>query len=316
MNLQNPIAYLETATSSVPQYASSEGNNIMTWIGFKHIMYTGEQAMLEHFRRAGLGMRELFEKYGQVIEIVFSKGRILHALKLDELVTTEVSPAKKRRADCLGFEITMFVERDGKRIKTFAGVLRIVFRRDASLGIVPVTDVPLALAPYMRDQATDPVPQKPADGQAAAAFEAPADAAARFHYTMRIPYFYCHGNERLKMSGYLRIMEHADAAFCEAQGISINRLLQSKRWIPAVPSAEVSILAEAYLEEVLHVVYEVIDVVKDLTYKSMMNCYVVRDGQTVQVATGEIVHAYAEIHSRRDWSMVNFDAAVMQAIGA
>lgn len=308
MQLDQQIGYLESATTAVTQFANSEGNNIMTWIGFKHIMYAAEQSVLEHFRRSGLGIRDLFEQYGLLVEVVHNKGRILHALKLDEPVTVVVGPGRQRPGASLAFDITMFADRDGRRVKTYAGAVRVVLRRDASLGIAPVAQLPAALERLARDVAAEPAPDSAA--------EAPVADMPSLEYTMRIPYYYCHGNERLKMSGLLRIMEAADAEFCAQRGISIRRLLEERRWIPAVPSAEITILAEAGLEEDLLVRYQVVDVVKDLTYKSRLDCFVQRDGTRVHVATGVIVHAYAEIHSRRDWSMVSFDADVMQAIGA
>ena len=97
MKYQQAISFLEKETSVVKQFARSEGNNINTWIGFKHIMYLAEESLLTHFRDAGLGIRRLFEEYGLLIDIVGNKGRILHALKLDEEVSVEVSPSKKKK---------------------------------------------------------------------------------------------------------------------------------------------------------------------------------------------------------------------------
>jgi len=37
-----------------------EGSNICTWIGFKHVMYLIEEAVLEYMRRNGMSPRQLY----------------------------------------------------------------------------------------------------------------------------------------------------------------------------------------------------------------------------------------------------------------
>jgi len=303
---QNALQRLLRDTTSHDQFAYSEGNNIMTWIGFKHIMYLAEEAVLAHFRQLGLGIRCLFEEHGLLLEIVANEGRILHALKLDEPVTTTVTPKASGRADLLTFVIAMFVERDGKTLKTYSGVVCVVFKRDRSLGMVPGETGKGMLESYVTECACDP-----RGGQGFASTGKPS-----LNWTFNIPYFYCHGNERLKMSGYLRLMEEADARFCTQQHIDVHALLQEKRWIPAVPSASVRILNEAYMNEELNLMYEVNDVIKSSLYKCRLTAQVWRRGERITVAEGEIVHAYAQILSRKDWSMVHFDLGVLTAIGA
>ena len=62
-----------------------EGSNICTWIGFKHVMYVVEEAVLDHLRQSGLTPRRLFEEHGLGVEIVDSHARIMHALHMDDL---------------------------------------------------------------------------------------------------------------------------------------------------------------------------------------------------------------------------------------
>lgn len=291
--------------SEVSQFAHSEGNNVMSWIGFKHIMYLAQQAVLAHFRAAGLGFRKLFEEHGLLLEIVANQGRILHALKLDEEIEIAVKPSFTEAAG-LRFEIAMFVQRGDKRIKTYSGKIGVVLVADRALGM-PVLETDYgALAPYVAKKA---LPTEYEGG-------AVDPAAKRLDWSVRIPYFYCHGNERLKMSGYLRFMEEADERFCEQQNIGVSDLLQERRWIPAVPNAKVQILDAAYMGETLHVEYAIKDVIKTLLYTCTMNAFVERHGTRIRVATGEIVHGYAEVESRKDWAMVNFDRKVMDALGA
>jgi acyl-CoA thioesterase FadM len=309
MSLQPAIDYLHNSSTRYAQHTHPEGNNINMWLGFKHIMYAAEVALLEHLRRAGLGMRQLFEAHGLVAEIVQCEGRILHALKIDEEISTEVglAPERRRTAGCLDFAVTHWVERGGRPLKAYSGHLRVRLRRDTSLGFAPVDRHDPELAPFVTDAAVDP----------AAPRVRPTPAGAPRHsFELRVPYYYCHGNERMKMSAYLRLMEQADAEFCAARGIPIVRLLDEQRWIPAVPCASVSIVGEARMDETLRVSYEVVDVVKSFTYRSAMHCHVKRGEAWVPVASGEIVHAYAEIHDRSAWGMVTFDERVMAAVAA
>jgi acyl-CoA thioesterase FadM len=305
MKFSTELHTLTTSVTELTEFAHSEGNNVMSWIGFKHIMYLAEQALLTHFRNADLGFRRLFEDYGLLIEVVSNQGRILHALKLDEEVRITVKP-DARAASCLQFDITMFVERAGKPVKTYTGKIQAVLHADRSLAMPALADNYGALAPYVTSDGA---------GSGESVVQA-AEPAPTLHWTVTIPYFYCHGNERLKMAGYLRYMEEADARFCQQQAIGVGKLLQGRRWIPAVPSAKVRILAPAFIDEVLHLEYTVREVVKTLLYTCSMNAYVERDGRRVHVATGEIVHGYAEVLSRKDWSMVNFSDDVLEAIGA
>lgn len=305
MKFSTELADLSEKTSEVTQFAHSEGNNVMSWIGFKHIMYLAEQALLTHFRASGLGFRRLFEEHGLLIEVVASQGRILHALKLDEEVQTVVKPGASGE-NGLQFDIAMFVERGGKSIKTYSGKIRVILLADRALGMPALETDYGALAPYVADRVSFP----------ASNVEGTDPAAKRLNWTVTIPYFYCHGNERLKMSGYLRYMEEADERFCEQQNIGVNKLLQERRWIPAVPSAKMQMLEAAYMGETLHIEYAVKDVIKSLLYSCTMNAYVDRGGDRIHVAAGEIVHGYAEVLSRKDWAMVNFDQEVMNALGA
>ena len=45
-----PLLTAPTTTQLRPRY---EGSNICTWIGFKHVNYLVEEAVLEHFRQLG-----------------------------------------------------------------------------------------------------------------------------------------------------------------------------------------------------------------------------------------------------------------------
>src|SRR5690606_2511172 len=74
-----------------PRY---EGANIGTWIGFKHLNYLVEEAVLEHLRRTGTSPPDLYHDHGLCVDLVDIDTRILRALRVDDLAIAEVTPAE------------------------------------------------------------------------------------------------------------------------------------------------------------------------------------------------------------------------------
>ncbi len=299
-----------------------EGSNICTWIGFKHVMYLVEEAVLHQFRERGLAPRRLYEDHGLCLEIVDSWVRILHALHMDDPVTVEVHPETRPQDQEMSFGVRLFVARD-ERLKALAGTVKVLFRRDR--GGVLDDSPPEGLSPYVhqRIDRTAEAPQVgagPTDGRGGRKADddllldlAPPESNA-FVWKWRIPYFYCHFSERIQHSGYLRLMEEVVDLFLADRGISIRKLLDTHGWIPVVPEARIEILREAHMEEPIYTVYTVEEIFKNLTYKARMDCYVPRGDKLIHTATGHIVHGYAEILDRATWSLVEFDAGTMDAL--
>lgn len=324
-------------TTSVVLRPRFEGCNICTWIGFKHVNYLVEEAVLEHFRGAGLPAGGLFETYGLGLDIVALDTRILHALHLDDAVEANIRPQPGGGEAGLAFRVTLSVPRHDAMIKAVTSRVAVVLRPDGY--IEPGTAAPPWLEPFtvrrLGGHMPPPPPPPPGPGPGPGAGTAPraeaGNAALRdgrtdpvlaqltgranaFGWKWRIPYIYCHFSERLQMSGYLRQMEEAADLFLAARGISIKRLLDERRWIPVVPSSRIQILDEVVMEEDLYTVYTVEEILKDLTYTSRMDCYVVRGGTLVHTATGAITHGYAAIENRRDWRLVAFGDRVLAAL--
>ncbi|MFJ1828214.1 hypothetical protein ACIOG9_26570, partial [Streptomyces sp. NPDC088178] len=70
------LALQEPSTLEIrPRY---EGSNICTWIGFKHVNYLVEEAVLNHLRQAGIAPGAIYETYGLCTDIVDIDTRILH----------------------------------------------------------------------------------------------------------------------------------------------------------------------------------------------------------------------------------------------
>ncbi len=300
-------------------YPRLEGNNICTWIGFKHVMYVVEEAVVDHFRQNGYYPRSLYEKNGLCLEIVDSDAHILHALHMDDMVTADVRIDEEANSDeSLRFLVNLFVERKGKTIKAVACRVAVEFKMDDSpvTGHVAPTIMP-EFVPWTKEricrpghngtEKSDLLTERgeidPKDDVAALLKGNPNTMVWKWH----IPYFYCHFNERMKHSGYLRLMEEIEDLFLAQNGLSIRTMLHTKKWIPVVPSARVEILEEAYMEETLYTTYALMNTYRDFTYTHGMDCYVVRDGKLVHTATGSITHGYARINDRTDWSLVAFD---------
>jgi acyl-CoA thioesterase FadM len=270
-----------------------EGSNICTWIGFKHVMYLIEEAVLEHLRRHGMSPRELYERQGLGVEIVDSDVRIATAVHLDDLVRTEVEPQPSENdGEVLVFKTASYVD----AVRAATATVRV--RLD------PTTEVGtprLALNETVLD------------GRGSVQDVAGTNAIV---WQWRIPYFYCHYSQRLQHSGYLRLMEEVVDVFLARRGISIRDMLAGRRWIPVVPSARVRILEPAFMEETVYTVFTVENIYKNLLYTARMDCYVPRDDDLVQTATGRITHGYAEVVDRRDWRHVPFDEKTMAALRA
>ncbi|MFC0602051.1 hypothetical protein [Streptomyces palmae] len=322
----NLVKALLTESSTLRLRPRYEGSNICSWIGFKHVNYMVEEAVLVHFKQAGLPARALYEEHGLGLDFVGMDTRILHAFHIDDEAEAEVEPVSKGGEDALTFKVTIRVDRDGHTLKAVTSKVRLALRVDTYLE--PAAEVPAELAPYAVQrlgadlpEVADPAPESSAraaevlaaGGDEAAVLAALTEGRNAYAWKWNITYPYCHFTERLQLSGYLRLMEEAKDRFVLDRGISIKTLLDERKWIPVVPHSAVRIVDEALMEEDLYTVYTVEEVFKDLTYTSRMDNYVIRDGRFHLVQSGRIVHGYAVIENRRDWSLIPFDQRVIDA---
>ncbi|MET7765631.1 hypothetical protein [Streptomyces sp. NPDC005336] len=301
-----------------PRY---EGSNICTWIGFKHVNYLVEEAVLVHFAACGAPARQLYEEHGLGLDIVALDSRILHAFHMDDEAEAEVVPDTADGDTTLGFRVTIRVGRGDSVLKAVTATVRVSLRADSYLeapGRPPAEFAPYAvdrLGADARAQGKTAIRVPLADGGERAVLAALTEGRNAYAWKWNIPYPYCHFTERLQMSGYLRLMEEAKDRFVLDRGISIKTLLDDRKWIPVVPRSSIRVVDEALMEEDLYTVYTVEEIFKDFTYTARMDCYVVRDGGLALTATGRITHGYAVIENRRDWRLVSFDRRVLDALG-
>lgn len=297
-----------TRLSIRPRY---EGSNICTWIGFKHVNYLVEEAILDHLRGNGLPAGELFERYGIGVDIVDLDTRILTAYHIDDVAVLDVR-RDPQLPDELAFRVELSVE--GSGAPAGSARVKVALRRDPSTG--PVEQVPAHLEPYVVERLGLVVPTAPEpvalDG--GDPFRALTAGRNAFAWKWRIPYPYCHFTRRLQMSGYLRLMEEVVDLFLADRGVSIWTLLKEQDWIPVVPHSRITVLDEVAMEEDLYTVFTVENVFKRFTYTARMDTYVRRDGVLVPTSTGRITHGYAVIDNRRDWHLVSFDDRLTRAL--
>ncbi len=318
---------LLTATTTVSMRPLFEGNNISFAIGFKHINYLVEAAVLEHFRRAGLPAGELFAQYGLCFELVRNSARLGALLGVDDEAEIEVRPVVRGTEPAIGFKVGIFVQRDGIRTAVASASAAVSLR--VAEQVEPTRQLPADLARFVVPRLgtatpTEGVPVQPADnleravgrgrGRPDPVLDVLIGDSNAFGWKWRVPYFYCHFNERLQMSGFLRLMEEVVDLFLADRGLPIKSVLDTRGWIPVVTRSEIRLIDEVVMEEEIYVVYTVEDIFKDLLYNSRMDCYVVRDGRAVQVATGTITHGYLAQVRPNEWAMATFDESTRRAL--
>jgi acyl-CoA thioesterase FadM len=288
-----------------PRY---EGANICTWIGFKHVNYLVEEAVLDHLRQRGFRAGELYERHGLCVDLTGIDTRMVTAHHIDDVAEATVRQVPGDGPE-LRFAVDLKADRDGD-VRTAGAKVGVVLRTDPKHG--PADPPPTELVPHVVGRlghggVTVPL----GSGDPLATLRGTGNT---FAWSWRVPYFYCHFTERLQMTGYLRLMEEAVDLFLADRGVSIKTLLDDQDWIPVVPHSSVTILGEAAMEDELFTVFTVEDVFKRFTYNARMDCYVRRGDRLVPTATGRITHGYAVIDSRRDWSVVNFDDRLLAAV--
>jgi acyl-CoA thioesterase FadM len=318
-------ALLETTTTARlrPLF---EGNNISFAIGFKHINYVSEAAVLNHFKEAGLPAGELYRRFGLGFDIVDIQSRLAALIAVDDDVEAVVTPSVKDGDNTVKFKVAQYVQRDGERVKCATSTVRVALRIDGHVkaeeewpaGIerfavdrlgtgelreITATPVPYGGLSHGRGTSTDPV-----------LAELIGDTNA-FGWRWRMPYFYCHFNDRVQMSGFLRIMEEVEDLFLADRGLPIKHVLDTRGWIPVVTQSRIELLDETVMEEELYTVYTVETIFKSLLYSTRMDCYVQREGKLVKTATGTITHGYLAETAPNQWEMAEFDEATVSALG-
>ncbi|MEO6502819.1 MAG: thioesterase family protein [Jatrophihabitantaceae bacterium] len=288
-----------------------EGANIRTWIGFKHFMYLVEQALLQWLRDQGSSARDLYLEHGLGFEIVDCSVQLPAVLEIDDEVRAQVSAG---RGDKLA--VTLSVVRDGDEVTVLRGKVSVALVRERSasehrpapsqLAALEVGEVVQA------STVTNPVRRRLAEGESAES--ALTAEPGSFLWSWRAPYFYCHFSDRVQHSGYVRALEEVVDRFLAERGISVGRLLTERSWIPVVSRARVQLIEAAHMEETIHTVFTVVDILRGVIFDGRMDCYVQRGDELVPVATAQILHGYAIAAGEGAGGMATLDDEVVRAL--
>jgi acyl-CoA thioesterase FadM len=325
-DIDTAVKNVVTETTTVSLTPGYEGANIGTYIGFKHVNYLVEKAVIEHFRRQGLPVGGLYERYGLGFDLVELEARLRGGVFVDDEAALEVKPVTGDDDTAFRFEVAITVLRDGDPKKIVTASAAAVLRRDEDDRRLP-DRVP---APAVLDRFTVATLGTPEPGEAVPGTggDLPSGGSTDrdpvldqllagrngYGWKFRIPYPYVHFFNRMHMSAYLRQMEEAKHRFVDARGISIGAQLAERNWIPAVTHSRIEILGEALLEEDLYTVYTVESIFKNLLYTARMDCYVVRDGRLVRMATGVITHGYGVVENGNQARVVTWDDRIDRAL--
>jgi acyl-CoA thioesterase FadM len=278
----------------------AEGANIRTWVGFKHFMYLAEEAVLAWFRERGLGPSSLFHESGLCLSIVDSSVQLPAVLDVDDEVAAEATGGPSE------FTVRLRARRPGGPT-VLRGRVRVLAVREPGTARYPVPE---------------PLRGCVVDGIGAAGGPDPPDPgtlaglrdSGLLLWSWRVPYYYCHFSRRIQHSGYVRALEEAVERFLAGRGLSIGTVLDTRGWIPVVSRARVGLLGEVAMEETVHTVLEVVDVLKNLTFEARMDCYVERGGALAHVATGRILHGYAVARGPDAGRLAQLDPATVAAL--
>ncbi len=298
-----PNPTLETTVlTGRPSY---EGANIRTWIGFKHFMYLVENAVHQWLRERGTGAGDLFRQHGLGFEIVDCSVQLPAVLEVDDEVTATVTESGPGR-----LAVHLAVERDGRPVTVLRGkvTVALVAERAAAEHLpppAPLADVPAA------DLSTG-AHRWLAPGETAESVLTAEPGA--FLWSWRAPYFYCHFSDRVQHSGFVRALEEVVDRFLDDRGISVGRLLTERSWIPVVSRARVRLVGDARMEETIHTVFTVTDILRDVMFDGTMTCYVQRGDDLVTVARAQILHGYAIAAGPGAGGLAELDAATAAAL--
>lgn len=305
--MTDTLRLVPTVVESRPGY---EGANIRTWVGFKHFMYLVEEGVLAWLREHGAGAHELFHDYGLGAEIIDCSVQLPAVLEIDDLVRVEVVAAAGRQ-----LQVRLQVSRDGQDV--------VVLRGKVTLALLPERDAaihrtaPSPLDSYQLGEIQEAGGpgrdlEIPAGLTVADLLQPPGCSALLWSW--RAPYFYCHFSDRVQHSGFVRCLEEVVDRFLDSRDLSVGRMLAQRSWIPVVSRARVRMLAPAHMEETVHTVFKVTDLLRSIMFDGRMDCYVQRGQTLFHVATATILHGYAVSRGPEAGHLAELDAEVSRML--
>ena len=287
-----------TAVRLEPSRPRYEGANIRTWIGFKHLLYLVEESLLEFLRGQDAGPQRLYLEHGVGLQVVDCSAQLPSTVQIDDQIVPEVQERAPGR-----YRVTLRAPRgEQHREVARARVTVALVEEPGAPGTVPVA---AELQPLV-------VPSTSALG--AGDGEVPPAVAGATQWTWRARYFHCHYSDRVQHSAYVRALEEVVERFLAERGLSVRKMLATHGWIPVVSRVRVRLLADARMDDDIHTRFSVGEILKDRAYEGRMDCHVERDGRPVHVATGEILHGYAQSDGAQAGELVVLDEPTKAAL--
>ncbi|MBO2445913.1 hypothetical protein J4573_02315 [Actinomadura barringtoniae] len=318
-------ALVEPTISRYSGRPGYEGANIGPWIGFKHFLYQVEEAVRDHFRKRGLGAGRLYSEHGVTLDLTEISARLPTPVLADDIVEVELRPMEP--VDAFAASCRMTASREGTRRMVLTGSLK---ARLLPLSDPPAkVELPVWCAPFThRDRgrhlsgAETPSTAltvlreilAPETGDDIGTNRVTTPVENGLVISQRVPYYFCHGSERLQFSGYVRMIEEAVDLFLAQRQISVGSVLKERHWIPVASKVRLTMHASAYMEETLHTVFTLDSIVKDVLHTGRLECFVCRGDVLVHTATATITHGYAVTQGPDMGTLVEFDAATTAAL--
>jgi acyl-CoA thioesterase FadM len=291
-----------------------EGNNVGTWIGFKHVTYLAQEAVLDWLRAHQLAPGTVFEAHGLATEVVGCRLRLLKPLRVDDAATVVVRPVARPGDRGAEFDVALFHGTPRADGKIAQGRFTVAWRPVGS-DLGAVVPPPADLLPFLAE-GTGPRPALPPEPGPDGLLERLRPAGkVSVGRCRRVMYPLCAYTERMQFSAYVRLLEEIVDDLLAERGISIGTLLRERRWIPVVSRVEFTVREPVFLEETLYCVFSIEDVVKNLIFTGRMDCHVWRDGRLLPTAECAIEHAYLQFATRAvEATVAPLDARVAAAL--
>lgn len=288
-----------------------EGANIRTWIGFKHLMYVVEAAVLRWFEKRDLALGRLYHEHGLGLEIIDCSVQLPAPVEYDDELIAEVNERRAGR-----FTVVVRARRRDSTPVVIKGNVTVAFVRETT----PTSDgppppqiaslvVPEVAAAWTSD-AGDLVATDPTHIRAIITRSEPASLV----WSWRARYFLCHFSNRVQHSAYVRALEEVVDRFLAERGLSIRQMLEVRGWIPVVSRARVQLIADARMEETVHTRFAVVEIIKNTAYDARMDCFVLRQDALIRVATARILHGYAVGRGDGAGALVELDPRTLDAL--
>jgi acyl-CoA thioesterase FadM len=258
-------------------------------LGIRGLTSLAEETLVHWFRVRGISPSVLYDRYGRIYAIVDWSSLCSGVLSLDDEVAASAHPVGVRH-----FNVQLAVRvGEAERVPLRGRVTAVLVRRPGVFEDPP-EEVSGMLVDSV-DQVRPAVPGHDPDYEAMDLARRMASGTLGWHRSSRVPMDGCHQAGRMQHSTVLRLLAELAEVFAEDHGLPARRLLDEHGLVAVVPRLRLRLLADACAGEVLHMRYEVHQVVGGNLFDCRFDAHVVRDGRPVPVAAGILLQGFARV---------------------